>query len=135
MKLSELKISEDITHQSVCEYIKLKYPNVIFNTDLSGLRLTMQQALKVKKLRSSNGFPDLVIYEPRLGYNGLFLELKRPSEKLFCKDGKMRKNNHLEEQFEMHEKLRQRGYYCQFAVGFLEAKLLIDNYLQHEPTR
>lgn len=135
MKLTDLKISEEQTHQAVCNYIRLKYPDVIFNTDLSGLRLTMPQSIKVKKLRSSNGFPDLVIYEARGGYYGLFLELKRPSEKLFCNDGRMRKNDHLQEQFEMHEKLRKRGYYCQFACGFEESKILIDNYLEYGLTQ
>jgi hypothetical protein len=125
------KESEEKTHLFVTMYLRTVYPKVIFNTDMSGVKLTMGQAIKLNKLRSSKGFPDLVIYEPRGEYHGLFLELKRPGESIYKKDGSLRKSEHLEEQQSMHNELRKRGYKCEFAVGYDEAKVLIDNYLKH----
>lgn len=90
----------------------------------------MGQAIKAKKLRSSKGFPDLVIYEPRAEFKALFIELKKEGEKLYKRDGKTFKTTHLEEQNEILLKLRERGYCANFCCGFNEAKKLIDLYLK-----
>ena len=121
--------SEASLHEAVCDYIRLQYPGVLFNSDMSGVKLTMGQAIKAKKLRSSKGFPDLVIYEPRGEFHGLFLELKRDGEGIFKKDGKTFKTPHLKDQSNIHKKLYKRGYCTYFAVGFDNAKNFIDSYL------
>lgn len=113
----------------VCNYIRAQYPKVLFNSDLSGIKLTMGQAVKAKKLRSSKGFPDLVIYEPRGNYHALFLELKREGEKILNKKGDL-KTDHLKEQDEVISKLCVKGYLACFAIGFDEAKRIIDMYLK-----
>lgn len=122
-------MNEKTIHKQICEYIRLQYPNVIFNSDLSGIRLTIGQARQVKALRSSRAFPDLVIYEPRGGFNGLFIELKADNIKLFKKRTGEFANDHFREQGEMLGKLKERGYYARFAIGFDEAKEIIDWYL------
>ena len=114
---------------AVCNYLRAQYPKVLFNSDLSGIKLTMGQAVKAKKLRSSKGFPDLVIYEPRGNYHALFLELKREGEKILNKKGDL-KTDHLKEQEEVIQKLCVKGYLACFAVGFDEAKKIIDLYLK-----
>lgn len=123
-----MKNSEANLHEAVCNYIRMQYPNVLFNSDMSGVKLTMGQAIKAKKLRSSKGFPDLVIYEPKHGVHGLFIELKREGESLFKKDGSF-KTEHLKEQGDMLINLAKRGYLAQFAIGFEHAKKIIDAYL------
>ena len=120
--------SEAKLHEAVCDYIRLQYPHVLFNSDMSGVKLTMGQAIKAKKLRSSKGFPDLVIYEPRNGKHGLFIELKREGLQLLKKDGTF-KTEHLKEQSEVISKLNELNYVALFAVGFDEAKDIIDKYL------
>lgn len=120
--------SEAQLHEAVCNYIRLQYPNVLFNSDMSGVKLTMGQAIKSKKLRSSKGFPDLVIYEPRNGKHGLLLELKREGEQLLKKDGTF-KTDHLKEQSEVICKLNKSNYVALFAIGFEEAIEIIDKYL------
>lgn len=115
-------------HSQVCRYLKLQYPNVMYNTDLSGIKLTIGQAVKLKNLRSFRGFPDIVIYEARGGYHGLFIELKREGEKLLKRDGTFI-SEHIEEQSHCMNQLMMRGYQCFFAIGFSEAKKLIDKYL------
>ena len=122
-------MNEAKLHQSICDYIRLQYPKTLFNSDLSGIKLTMGQAMKVKKLRSSRGFPDLMIFEARGDYNGFFLELKRDGEKLWKKNGDW-KTEHLEEQADMIHKLVARGYYANFAIGFEDAKTQIDRYMK-----
>ena len=114
---------------AVCNYLRAQYPKVLFNSDLSGIKLTMGQAVKAKKLRSSKGFPDLVIYEPRGNYHALFLELKREGEKITNKKGEL-KTDHLREQEEIIQKLNLKGYLACFAIGFDEAKRIIDLYLK-----
>jgi hypothetical protein len=82
----------------------------------------------MKGLRSQRGFPDLVIYEPRGGYHGLFIELKQEGTKLYKKDGEPCTPHLHEQEYTLHQ-LRQRGYMAVFAVGWDEAKDIIDDYL------
>jgi len=128
---------EKTLHRQVCEYLKSQYPGIIFNSDLSGsTKLTMGQAVALKKLRSGRGFPDLQILEPRNGYHSLFIELKAEGtdllkKRMVDKDGyPMWASDHIKEQHEMIERLNELGYKAEFAVGWDEAKKLIDNYLK-----
>ena len=121
-------IKEETLHKQICDYIKLQYRDVIFNTDMSGIRLTMGQAIKAKKLRSGQGFPDIVIYERSSEYNALFLEVKKASP--YRKDGELYKDKHLKEQDRMHRRLRLRRYKAEFVWSFEQAKEIIDNYLK-----
>jgi hypothetical protein len=123
-------MTEKILHRQVCTYLKLQYPSIIFNSDLSGAtKLTINQATQMKALRSSKGFPDIVIYEPRGIYHGLFIELKKEGTKLFNKKYEPA-TDHLKEQFDMMNKLSAKGYSCHFAIGFESAKKILDEYLQ-----
>ena len=123
-------MSERTLHRAVCQYLKMAYPNVIFNTDLSGAgKLTIGQATTLKALRSGRGFPDLVIYESCKGFHGLFIELKQDLTKVFTNAGNCA-TPHIAEQWKMIQRLQERGYSASFAVGFSEAKLIIDNYLK-----
>ena len=123
-------MSDRTLHRAVCDYIRLQYPDVIFNTDLSGAtKLTVGQAVALKSLRSGRGFPDIVIYEPRKDYHGLFIELKQEGTKLYNKNGEPA-TPHIAEQIEMINKLDDLGYCAYIAVGFDIAKTIIDNYLK-----
>ncbi len=124
---------EAILHRQVCDYLRKQYPNVLFTSEASGLRLTMGQAVQMKRLRSCNGFPDLMIFEPKRmsndrEYFGLFLELKADGTKLRNSDGYYA-TPHLREQRKLLDKLSTRCYFAEFAVGFDEAKRIIDEYL------
>jgi len=127
-------MTEEAIQQQICQYVKVQYPNVLFNTDLSGIKLPMGLAVKVSKLRSSRAFPDLVFYEPRKingkMYYGLFIELKKDGVKIFKRNGAVVANGHIKEQIKMITKLSEKGYYACFAIGFDEAKEIIDNYFK-----
>jgi hypothetical protein len=122
-------MSERTLHRAVCDYLKYRYKDVMFNSDLSGAtKLTMGQAVAMKGLRSQRGFPDLQIMEPRNGFHGLFIELKQEGTKLYNKLG-LPATPHIGEQLDCLVELRMRGYMAEFAVGYSEAKNLIDDYL------
>lgn len=119
---------EAILHQQVVDYLKLQYPDVIFRTDFaSGIKMTMGQAVKHKRLQKSRAYPDLFIAEPRQGRSGLFIELKAVTP--YKATGELKTDKHLQEQDEMLKTLRNKGYRAGFAVGFDQAKSIIDNYL------
>jgi hypothetical protein len=105
-------MSEKTTHRAVCDYLRYAYPKVIFNSDLSGsMKLSIGQAVALKNLRSGRGFPDLIIMEPRNGYSGLFIELKKEGEQILTKSGKPC-TDHLKEQFTMIDEKRLSGSVC-----------------------
>lgn len=118
-------MTEKELHRSICSYLKIR--GVLYNTDLSGIKMTMGQAKQARELRCCNGFPDITVYEPRGQYKALFLEVKK--ETPFKKDGTLKSNDHLREQAEMLEVLNERGYYAQFAWDFNATVDVIDWYL------
>lgn len=115
--------------KSVCQYLRLQYPTLIFTSDLSGIRMPMGLAVKTSKLRSSRAIPDLLIFEPRHGYHGLFIELKRPGVSFFKKDGITPATEHYAEQWEMINRLLSKGYLAAHCNTFETAKAIIDSYL------
>lgn len=124
----------------VADYLRLRYPNVLFHSDYgSGIRLTPGQAVKQKRLQGGRrAWPDVMVAETVLkhqegrtytAYSGLFIELKRPDVKIRKKNGELVANEHIREQAALLDKLRNRGYMAEFACGFDEAKKIIDEYL------
>lgn len=121
-------MSEYNEHRAVCQYLKLQYPKVIFLSDGSGVRVTPGIANQIKNLKSGRGIPDLIILEPRGGYHGLCIEMKAKDSTVFKKDGSLRKDKHLEEQWEVLKRLLNKGYYATFAIGRDDAMAIIDDY-------
>lgn len=128
MKESDLQIM-------VADYLRLQYPDVLFHSDFgSGIKLTIGQAAKQKRQNGGRrAWPDMFIAEPmevngRI-YNGLFVELKKEGTRLTKKNGEYA-SQHIAEQSEVLERLNFRGYKATFAIGFEEAKEIIDDYLE-----
>lgn len=124
--------AEHRLYVDIAAYLQDQYPDVIYRFDLAAdLKLTPGQAAKHKRLHPERGYPDLFIANPSRDFwlHGLFLELKAEGNNPFKKDGTLKKDKHLVEQEKMLERLRKLGYIAEFAVGFDEAKKLIDDYL------
>ena len=119
---------EEKLHIAVCDYLKLQYPNIIFLSEASGVRVSMGLASKLKKMRSAHTHLDLYVLEPKGRYCGLILELK--VESVYKKDGGLYSNQHLRDQRDTIEKLNKKGYKADFACSFDEAKKMIDSYLK-----
>lgn len=117
-------------HTALCDYVKMKYPDVIFRTDFSsGVKMTPGQAVRHKRLQSGRAFVDLFFYEPRAGYSGLALEVKKDGVRVQTKDGKWVSNPHIQEQAIMLHQLGSRGYLATFGIGFEHCRGIIDEYL------
>ena len=129
-------MSEKQLHQSVCDYIRYKYPNVLLNVDLSGQNMSPMIGAQLKRLRSNSGYPDIMIYKAKEEFgitlfHGFFLELKIEGYKLYNKQGEL-KTDHLKNQAECMRRLREEGYYAEFACGLDSAIRQIDNYMKND---
>lgn len=123
MTESELQIA-------VADYLVRRYPNVIFHSDFgSGIKMTKGQAIKQKRQNGGRrGWPDMFIAEPRGESRGLFIELKKDGTRIVKKDGTYA-SEHIAEQAEVMKALYERGYDVTFAIGFENARKVIDDYL------
>lgn len=120
--------SEEALQIQICNYLKYQYPKVYFTSESSGLKLTINQAKKLKSQRSpARGWSDLIILEPRSKYHGLLIELK--AENIYRQDGKLFAGEHLENQNEFLARMRAKGYKALFCIGFHHAAKTIDEYL------
>lgn len=127
-----MKHSEFELQKAVCNYLKLKYPSVLFDSDtIANVKLTAPQQSRNKAIQKE-GFkrPDICIYYPTEKYNGLFIELK--TETPFKKDGTLKASDHLRGQYETMRQLSSLGYYCSFSWGLEMTIEIIDNYLQEK---
>lgn len=122
-------------HRAFCQYVKTKYPTVIFTSESAGIRLTMGQAIKAKALRSSRGLPDFWLAQARGGYFGFFLELKRSRDEVLTKKGELKihgiSNKRILEQLDSIEALRDAGYYAAFGLGLKDAIKQLDYYMAY----
>lgn len=137
---------ESHEQDKLCKYLDNQYPKVLYNSDLSGIRLTIGQAIKIKKQRKGRAWPDIFIAEPRGKYHGLYIEMKAPDFVLLTKEGKLTKHakkvykkirgvkvcvgetDHIKEQFDMLCQLELRGYMARFGIGFEGARKIVDEY-------
>lgn len=115
-------------HELICEYLRTKYPDVIFLSDASGLKMTIGQAVKWAKLKSHKGIPDILILAPRKGYHGLMIELKKTGTKIQKKNGEW-KDEHITQQAYVLSRLESEGYLSGFCIGYDDAIQTIDDYL------
>ena len=126
-------MKEKDTHRLVAQYLHVAYPRIIFASDFAaGLKLPIWLAKRQKELRSGKSYPDMFIAEPRGAYHGLFLELKKEGTQVYKRNGAVRasKDDRLQLQHDIIVALNSKGYYASFAIGYENAKLIIDWYLQ-----
>lgn len=123
---------EEHLHKAVVDWLKYQYKDIIFNSDMSGVVLPKQVAVKISRLRSSRAMPDIVIYESRHEYHAMFIELKHQDTRLILKDGSLTREKHIREQANLLVDLSERGYLAEFAQGFDEATEIIEWYLEEK---
>lgn len=152
---NEKVMSEADLQGFIAQYIAIQYPDILFHSDFgSGVKLTIRQAAKQKRQNGGRrAWPDMFIAEPKMvkiagefvgaftpwgsggesvqSASGLFLEFKRPGTRLKKKDGSWA-SEHIAEQAEVLADLRSKGYVAEFAVGWDEARRLVDTYLGGE---
>ena len=126
------KQPEYLLQCQICKYLEIQHPKVLFMSDtIASLRLTIPQQIRNKKIQKRDfKTPDLLIFEPKGKYHGLFIELKNESP--FKKDGtiKASQNDHLLLQQKTLNKLMVKGYIACFSWTFENTIALINNYLK-----
>lgn len=139
------RIDEDTVHQQAVQYLSLRYRDTPIRTDYAaGLGLNKVQARKHARMQgNTRAWPDIQVAQPVKLYHGLYIELKAPDVELFMRrDGSTQRqddykvrlkgdwaNIHYEEQAATLAKLRELGYWADFAVGFDEFQQILDNYM------
>ena len=119
----------------ICAYLVMKYPDVMFRSDLAGIKMSIGQAVKIKRLRNSSGFPDIHIIEQAIirgvRYSGLFIEIKLNVEAIYKKNRVLRISKHIQDQHANLIELRKRGYMAEWGYGWDDIIIKIDNYLRY----
>ncbi len=118
--------------KQVCRWINIQYPKVLFMSDtIASVKLTPQQQLRNKKIQKLDfKLPDLLIFEPKGNFSGLFIELKVKSP--FKKNGEIFKDEHLEGQLKTINDLKSKGYYACFSWSFDMTISIINQYMNLE---
>lgn len=125
-----MKKEEEILSFQLSKYLQLQHPNILFHYDFgSGMKMTMGQAIRQKRLNPYRGWCDLFIAQPTIKYSGLFIELKK--ETPFKINGEIKTNDHLKEQKQMIDNLNRLGYYACFSWDFEQTVKLINNYINN----
>lgn len=118
-------------HQQACDYMRLQYHDLLFRTDFAaGIKMTMGQAVKHKRLQAGRAWPDLFIAAPIGMYYGAFFELKEPGATVILKSGALSSDAHIQEQAAVLQQLKDLGYYAEFAIGFDDFKQQLDGYVK-----
>lgn len=118
---------------AIAQYLQLKHKDLIYRFDLiADFPMKPYQAKRVKQIHNRRGYPDLFIAKPSGSYAGLFLELKAEGVSVLKKDGTLRKDDHLMEQFNFMKSLIKNGYKANFAIGFDDAIKQIEGYLNED---
>ena len=115
-------MSEELLQTHVIKYLNIKYPKIGYCASLGGIRTSIRQAVKAKATGYVKGHPDLVIYEPRGKYYGLFIEIKY-------------KGYASKEQKQWINDLNDRGYLACCLKGFDAIAETIDIYLKLTPSK
>ena len=100
------------------ELIREVAPEILFSATNGGVRLSMNQAKRMKAAGYLKGVPDLLFFEPRHGFHGLALELK-------AKRGKISPI-----QRERIEEVRLRGWKAEIAFGWDQSIHVLREYFE-----
>lgn len=130
-------MKEDNLYEQLAQYMSLKHPklNGLWHFDLAGVNNPSRKTRGLYSRLNTRGWPDFFLAKTALmpgtmiAYTGLFLELKRDGTRIKKKTGEWA-SDHIAEQAETLKRLQDEGYVAMFAVGFDEAVLMIESYLQ-----
>jgi len=126
---------EEQLQMKICDYLRTNYPDVMFISEASGVRVSTGLASKLKRMRSSHTHLDLYILEPKrdksgkVKHSGLILELK--ARNIYKKDGKLYSDPHLKDQQRTIKSLNKKGYQSLFVCSYDEAIKTINKYLNN----
>lgn len=117
--------------QLLClEWLEAAHPDVIYRTDMGGVKLPIGLARKSAALQKFRGYPDVSIDHAVGGYHGLKVELKQPGEVLGKNDNLLATNRiHHIEQAAILIQLAERGYAVDIAIGYDSFVATVQSYM------
>lgn len=110
--------SEANEHVVVTRHLRIYYPDCLFTIAPNGMKLPISVASLLKLMGYRAGTSDILIFEARKGYHGLFIEMKKK------KGGKVSSN-----QDTFRQEALDRGYKAVIAQGSQIAIAFIEDYL------
>jgi len=113
-----MQFQEYNTQIQVVNYLRKFHPNILFSGGFAGEKISLLRAIRKKRLGYQAGTPDLIIFEPRGGYHGLFVEFKS------------KKGSLTEEQKIFKEMAEARGYKFIIIKDVQKGIEEIENYLK-----
>ena len=111
------KQEESQIQMELVNWLQRTYPDVIFTSALGGIKTTIGQAVKLKRLGYRKHWPDLFLAAPRKRFLGMMVELKKP------------KGTVDPGQRDLCLKLNNLGYKAVICYGLVQAQLTIQEYL------
>lgn len=128
--MKKRKKPEEKIQIAVSLYLQTNYPDTDFISEQSGLSLSSWgQINTLKATRSKMKLPDLTILEPVHPYAGLVIEIKADGESPYKADGSLKSNKHTKDQAETLYRLRKKGYFAEFGVGYADCIRIIEDYM------
>ena len=103
---------------ALIHWLRLVRPEVLFTIAPNGMKLPIGVAKKIKAMGYNKGCPDIMIFEAKKNYCGLFIELK-------TKTGKIQT-----EQKVWLDQLSRRGYKAIVCRSCEEAIVAINDYMK-----
>lgn len=109
-------------HEQIQFVVWLRKQGFKVSASANGGSRNLLEAINLKAMGVSKGFPDVEVPLPSGYYHGFYIEMKRQ------KGGKI-----SPEQLEWLSYLREKGYYAEVAHGFDEAREMFTHYLSFTP--
>lgn len=115
-------LKEEHEQAAVVAFLREKYPDALFTIAPNGMKLPPSVAIRLSRTGYRAGTPDIMIFEPRAGFHGLFVEMK------VTRGGMV-----SEAQAHFLEHLRHNGYQAIVCAGAGAARLCITEYMEAKP--
>ena len=110
---------EDSLNIAVATYLRMQYPTVLFCHIPNGGYRNAREGAKFKMMGVRAGMPNILIFEKKNIFSGLFIELK------------IGKNKTTDSQNLVIKELIRLGWAGSICYTFEDAKHIIDNYLKN----
>ena len=119
--------SEQIT---LVAQLAMMYPWLKVFASLNGVKLTIGQAKKAKRMGMNRGDADLRIVHKVGDFHNLYIEYKHSSVALYQQNGEMYSKEHEKEQAGVLTHFQEQGDAATFAVGISNAIYAVQDYIQ-----
>ena len=107
---------EEQIQRAVVYWLRKTFPATL-HTISPITKLSVSLGARMKAMGYSKGSPDLMVFQPRAGYHGLFIEFKTPKGKINI------------DQYHWAKELQALGYYHAFCRSADEAITILQKYL------